>query len=70
VDIANQCRIEQRFGFHPKIIPGFSVSLGIGYKRCHQLQNILFAVDIGKRIVEMGLFEVNGIEDFHLIPVP
>ena len=66
MDISDQCRIEQCFGFHPEIIAGFSVSLRVGDKRCHQLQNILFTVDIREGIVVVGLFEVDGIEDLRL----
>ena len=37
IDVADQCRIKQRFGLHPKIVPGFSFPFGIGDQHCYQL---------------------------------
>ena len=37
IDVADQCRIKQRFGLLPEIVPGFSFPFGIGNQHCHQL---------------------------------
>ena len=51
VDIPDEGGIEQRFGLLPEIVPAFAVPLGVGDQGVHQLQNVLFAVDIGERII-------------------
>ena len=51
VDIANECAIQQRLRFDPKIVPGLAFAFGIGDQRCDQLQDVLFAMDIGERVI-------------------
>lgn len=69
VDIADQRRIEQRLGFYPKIVPCLALALGVGDQRRDKLQNILFALDVGKRVIVHGLREVDRVEDLDLIPI-
>ena len=61
VDIPNQRAIQQGLCFDPKIVSGFSFAFGIGDQRCDQLQDVLFAMNIGKRVIVHGLLEVDGI---------
>ena len=37
IDVADQRRIKQCFGLHPKIVPGFSFPFGISDQHCYQL---------------------------------
>ena len=69
VDVPNEGGVKQRFRFHPEIVTGFALTLGVGDQRRDQLQNVLFRVDVGERIIVHGLFEVQGIENLDLIPV-
>ena len=39
--------VQQGFCFYPEIVSGLAFAFGIGDQRCHQLQNILFRVDVG-----------------------
>ena len=67
MDITNQCTIQKGFCLHPEIVSGLAFAFGISDQRRDQLQNVLFAMDIGERIIVHGLFEVNGVQ--HLNPV-
>ena len=49
VDIANERAVQQGFCFYPKIVSGLAFAFGIGDQRCDQLQDVLFAMDIGER---------------------
>ena len=53
----------------PEIVPGLAFAFGVGNQRRDQLQNVLFRVDVGERVVVHGLLEVQGIENLDLIPV-
>ena len=53
----------------PEIFPAFTVlSFGVLHDAVDQLQNVVLAVDIAEWVVLHGLFEVNRIEYFYLIP--
>lgn len=69
VDVANQRRIQQRFGFLPEGVPAFAVPFGVGDQSRDQFQNVLFIVDIRKRVVFHGLFEVDGIQDLDAVAI-
>ena len=45
----------------PEIVSGLAFAFGIGNQRCYQLQDVLFAMDIGERVIVHGLLEVDGI---------
>ena len=62
MDISNQSAIQKRFSFRPELITGFTITFGIGNQRCHQLQNILFTMNIGEWVIVHRLFKVDGIE--------
>jgi len=71
VDIADKGAVKKPFRFHPKILAGFlPVAFGVGDYGIYQLQNVLFAPQIGKGIVTHGLFEVNRVQHFYLIAAP
>ena len=61
MDISDKGTVQKRFCLDPEIVPGFSLAFGIGDQRCHQLQNILFRVDVCKGVIVHGLLEVDGI---------
>ena len=65
VDVPNQGTVQQCFRFDPKIVPGLSLALGVGYQRGNQLQNVLLRVDVGKGVIVHGLLEVDGVEDLY-----
>lgn len=53
----------------PEIFAGFfSIALCIGDDGIDQFQNILLTADVMERIVSHGFFEVDGVQDFDLIP--
>ena len=60
-DVTDQGGIKKGFGLNPEIVTALALSLGVGNQGRHQLQNVLFAVQIGKRIVVHGLFEIDRI---------
>ena len=61
VDISNQRAIQQCFRLDPEIVSGLAFAFGIGNQRCYQLQDVLFAMDIGERVIVHGLLEVDCI---------
>lgn len=63
MDIANKRAVQQGFCFYPEIVSGLAFAFGIGDQRCYQLQDVLFAMDIGERVIVHGLLEVDGIQD-------
>ncbi len=63
VNISDQRTVQQCFCLVPERISALSVTLGIGHQRGGKLQNVLFAVDIGERIIMHRLAEIDGIED-------
>ena len=65
MDIGDQCRIQQFLCFLPERIPCISFPFGVRHQGRDQLQDILLAVDIGKRIVPHALPEVLGIKDLY-----
>src|SRR5699024_3711450 len=55
---------------HPKIFRGFfPVAFGVGDDDIDQLQNILFAADVGEGVVFHALFEVDGVEDLDAVRI-
>ena len=68
-DVANQCTVEQPFCFDPEIFARLlAIPLCVGDNCIDQFQNILFAADVMERIVSHGFFEIDGVQDFDLIP--
>ena len=69
MDVADQGTIQKGLCLYPEVVTGFAVPFGITYQGVDQLQNVLFRVDVGERVVVHGLLEVQGIENLDLIPV-
>ena len=69
VDISDQGTVKQRLRFGPKLITGFTVAFGVGDQRGDELQDVLFTVDIGERVVVHRLLKVDRIQDPDLISV-
>ena len=69
VDIADQCCVQQSFSLNPEVITGFTLALCVCNKRSDQLQNILFRVDIGKRVIVHGLLEIDSVENLDIIAI-
>ena len=67
MDIANQGYVQQSLRLDPEIFTGFSFTFGVGDQHRHQLQNVLFAVDVGKGIVVHRLAKVDGIKSPDII---
>ena len=69
VDVADQRAVQKRLCLDPEIIPGLALALGVGDQRCHQLQDVLFAMDIAEGVIVHRLLEVDGIEHFYLVSI-
>ena len=70
-DIANEGRIQKPFRFYPKIFRAlFALALGVTDQRVYQLQNVLFRMDVAKRVVTHTLGKVNGIQHFYPVAAP
>ena len=70
-DIANEGRIQKAFRFDPKILGAlFTLALGVADQRVYQLQNVLFRMDVAKRVVAHTLGKVNGIQHFYPVAAP
>ena len=52
---------------HPEVIAAFSFTLGVGDQDGDELQDVLFRMNIGERIVVHRLLEVDRIEGTHVI---
>ena len=70
MDIADQGTIKQRFRLIPERIASLSFALRVCHERRDQLQDILFAVHIGERIVVHRLLEIDRIEDLDPVLCP
>ena len=70
VDVPDEGCVQKGFCFHPEIVTGFAFTFGVGDENRHQLQNILFAVDIGERIVVHTFLEVDGVHDLQPVAEP
>lgn len=53
----------------PELVPAFLPVGSVGNQGCYQLQNILFTVDIGERIVVVGLSEIDCIQNLNAVLV-
>ena len=51
IDVSDQRRVEQRFRLEPEVVAAFALALRIADQGVYQLQDVLFAVDIGEGIV-------------------
>ena len=67
MDIAYQGDIQKGFRFDPEVLASLTFSLGVGDQDGNELQDILFAVDVSKRILVHRFAEINGIESTHVI---
>ena len=63
MNVATERTVEQRRCLVPERISSLTFSPGICHQGCGQLQDVLFRVDIGKRVIVHRLFEVDGIEE-------
>ena len=67
VDVADQRAVQKRLCLDPEIIPGLALALGVGDQRCHQLQDVLFAMDIAEGVIVHRLLEVDGVQHLDLV---
>ena len=63
MDIADESTVEKRLCLAPEQISALAVTLGVCHKCRCQLQDILFAVQIGKRVIVHGLVEIDRVEN-------
>lgn len=68
VDVADQRRVKQRFRLGPEGVPALALAFCVGDRGRHNLQNILFRMDVGERIVLHGLLEINRVQNLDSIP--
>ena len=64
MDVADESTIEQCLCLVPERIAALTITLGICHECGSQLQDILFTVDIGERIIMHGLVKIDCVEDF------
>ena len=69
MDIPDQRCIKQCFRFRPEFITGLSLAFRVRDECGDQFQNVLFAMNIGERIVFHGLTEVDRIQHPDLIAI-
>ena len=69
MDVADQGTVKKRFRFRPELITGFTVSFRVGDEGRYQLQNVLFAVNVGEGVIVHGLLEVDRVEDFDFVVI-
>ena len=67
--ISDECRVKQLFRFFPERIRAFSLAFGVLHQACHELQHVFFAVDVRKRIVMHGFFEVYRVQHLDFVAV-
>ena len=68
MDVADERDVQQRLALDPEVLAAFALALCIGDEGVHELEDVLFAVNIGEGIVVHGLAEVDGVEHPNLIP--
>ena len=69
-DKGNQGGVEELFTLLPELVPGFSVSLGVGNQSSDKFQNVLFTVEIHKGVIMETFLEVNGVEHLDAVGLP
>ena len=67
MQISDQGSKQKTLRFFPEWVSAGPFTLGVGHQRCHQLQNVFFAVDISEGVVVHTLGKVNGVQDFQLV---
>ena len=72
VDIGDERRVEELLRLLPEVaVPAaLAVLLGVRHQGRHQLQNVLFVMDIGEGVVVHRLLEVDGVENLDAVLVP
>ena len=53
----------------PEGVPALALAFRVGDQGRHNLQNILFRMDVGERIVLHGLLEIDRVQNLDSIPV-
>ena len=53
----------------PEGVPAQALAFRVGDQGRHNLQNILFRMDVGERIVLHGLLEIDRVQNLDSIPV-
>ena len=67
VDIGDERRVKELFGFLPELVPAFALALRVHHQGRHQFQNVFLRVDIRKRVIVHRLLEIDGIEHFYAV---
>ena len=67
MNIGDKRRKQELFRLVPEWVTSFAFSSRVGHEGCHQLQNILFRVDIVEGVVVHRLLEIDGVEYFYAI---
>ena len=61
--VSDQRNEQKPFSLVPERVATLTLTFGVGHQCGDELQNILFAVDIGHRIVFHTLGKVDGVEN-------
>ena len=67
--VPDECSIQELLGFFPERIRAFSLAFCVLHQASHEFQHVFFAVDVRKRIVTHGFFEVYCIQHLDFVPV-
>ena len=63
MEVCDQRNEQKPFRFVPEWVAALTLTLGVGHQCGDELQNVLFTVDIGHRIVFHTLGKVDGVEN-------
>ena len=67
--VPDECRVQQLLSFFPERVRAFSLAFGVLHKAGHEFQHVFFAVDVRKRIVVHGFFEVYRVQHLDFVAV-
>ena len=68
-NVSDECRVQQLFGFFPERVRAFSLAFCVLHQASHEFQHVFFALDVRKRIVAHGFFEVYRIQHLDFVAV-
>ena len=55
----------------PEIFPAFTVlSFGVLHDAADQFQDVVLTADVAEGVISHGFPEIDGVQDFNLIPAP
>ena len=67
VQIGDKRNQQKPLGLVPEGVTALTLTFGVGHQCGHELQNVLFAVDIGHGVIVHTLGKVDGVENLQLV---